>query len=52
MKPVQRVTFYTGASAINVILFYIANGIHFGVDRMLGKNMMLAKRQAKGMKGP
>jgi len=47
----QRLTFYACAMVVNVGLFYAANGIHFMVDRLLGKNVAKAKRQAKGLRG-
>jgi hypothetical protein len=43
-----RIAFYTGASAVNVLLFKAANYIHFGVDKLAGRDVHRAQAQAKG----
>ena len=48
MTVPQRLTFYGSAGIINVFLFKLANGMHLGVDRLMGKNVNRAKAQAKG----
>lgn len=44
-----RLIFYACAMVVNVGLFKLANAIHFGVDRALGRNVSRARRQAKGV---
>lgn len=48
MTPRQRAAFYGVAAMVVIVLFHTANGIHFAVDRLLGKNVTKAKLQAKG----
>jgi hypothetical protein len=48
LTPVQRAVFYSVASLINIGLFHLANAIHLAVDKALGRNLAVAKEQAKG----
>ena len=48
MTPRQRAAFYGVAAMVVIVLFHTANGIHFAVDRLLGRNVTRAKLQAKG----
>ena len=48
LTPVQRALFYSIASLINIGLFHLANAVHFGVDKVLGRNVAIAKAQAQG----
>jgi len=43
-----RIAFYAGAAAVNVLLFKAANYIHFGVDKLAGRDVQRAQAQAKG----
>lgn len=44
----QRLTFYAACTVVAYVLFKIANSIHIALDRLLGKNVRVAKRQAQG----
>jgi len=39
---------YIGAALLNLGLYHLANRIHFGVDRLLGKSVVDSKKQAEG----
>lgn len=47
----NRAAFYAACSVVNVILFELANGIHFVVDNQRGQNVHQAKKQADGKSG-
>ena len=48
MAPPARVVFYACAAVINVGLFHLANAVHLGVDRLTGKDVRRASKQAEG----
>ena len=43
-----RLAIYVGAAVLNLGLYHLANRIHFGVDRALGKDVVRSKKQAEG----
>lgn len=48
MQPLHRAAFYSVCAIVNVLLFEIANAIHFTFDKQRGHDVRRAKKQAEG----